>query len=236
MAPGDSAGHVAAQPDKIIQGGADKPNPDGELNKPQYGWVAIEHRDADGNPMLPKDMMTSTYRRLHSEVPSGAEIRVLVLQGYKPKPLMLVERKIYEVHRVSVQGWRRRGRITVEVDGWRHHEADWFNAMGGVRLQMSDPTGLPGLRSEGSDYIVSDSSFGPKVVVQFDKRGGKTEVKLHEGKLDIVETWGSAWRRHKAELLSVGWKIIFAPLLVTLGAGLTLISRLIHKRSGSEVT
>ena len=118
---------------------------------------------------------------------------------------MLVERKIYEIHRLSIQGWRRRGTITVEVDGWRHHEADWFNAMQGVRLEISDPTSLPGLRSEGSGYIVSESSFNPKVVVQFDRRGRKTEVKLHEGKLGITETWGSAWRRHKTEVLSVGW-------------------------------
>ncbi len=127
-----------------MQDGRDKTNLDGELDNPQYGWVAIEHRDADGNPMLPKEMMASTYRRLYSEVPPDAEMRILVLQGYKPKPLMLVERKIYEIHRLSIQGWRRRGKITVEVDGWRHHEADWFNAMRGVRLEISDPTSLQG--------------------------------------------------------------------------------------------
>ncbi len=221
-APMGSGPQKARKVESVAPTGVEQTSPGSQPGNPQYAWVAVEHRDPDGNPTLPKKLMASTYRRLYSEVPSDAEIRVLVLEGYKPKPLMLVERKIYEIHHLSVRGWRHRGQVTVEVEEWRHYEADWFNAMRGVGLQISDPS-PPGLPREKSDYIVSDSSFDRKVVVQIDARGRETEVKLHEGRLDITETWRSAWRRQKTEVLSLGWKLILAPLLVALGAGLTLI-------------
>ena len=232
-APIGSGAQKARKAGNVAPREAEEANPGGQPSNPKYAWVTIEHRDPDGNPTLPRKLIASTYRRLYSEVPSDAEISVLVLKGYKPKPLMLVERKIYEIHHLSVRGWRRRGQVTVEVEEWRHYEVDWFDAMRGVGLQISDPN-PPGLPRETSDYIVSESSFGRKVVVQIDARGRETEVKLHEGRLDITETWGSAWRRQKTEVLSLGWKLILAPLLVALGAGLTLI--LVNRTPSSGVS
>ena len=110
----------------------------------------------------------------------------------------------------------------MEVDGWRHHEADWFDAMRGVKLRISDPA-LPGPHNEETDFIVSRTSFDRKVVIVNDENGGQTEQKLYEGTLDVTETWGSAWRRQRAEMLNLGLKWLFAPLLVALGAGLTLL-------------
>ena len=194
----------------------------GRPQEPQYSWVTIEHRDADGNPTFPKDLIAGTYSRRYEEVPQGSEIKAHVLAGYKPKPLMLVERKIYEIHRLSFRGWRRSGQITVEVEGWRHHEADWFNAMRGVRLQVSDPA-LPGTHNEDSDYIVSESSFNRKIVTAPDDKGSPTEIHLHEGTLKITETWKSAWGRQGAEVINWGIKLLLVPLLVALGAGLALL-------------
>ena len=192
----------------------------GRSQKPQGEWITFEHRDADGNPTLPKHLIAGTYRRRYEEVPEGSEIKVLVLAGYKPK-LMMVERKIYEVHRLSFRGWRRRGQITVEVEGWRHHEADWFNAMRGVGLQVSEV--IPGTHNEGSDYIVSESSFNRKIVTAPDDKGSPTETHLHEGTLKITETWKSAWGRQGAEVINLGIKLLLVPLLVALGAGLALL-------------
>lgn len=145
-----------------------------------------------------------------------------VLAGYKPKPPLLVERKIYEVHRLSVRGWRRSGRIAVEVNGWRHHEADWFDAMQGVKLRISDPA-LPGPHNEETDFIVTRTSFDRKMVVVNDEKGRRTEQKLYEGTLDVTETWPSALRRQRAEMLNLGFKWLFAPLFAALGAGITLL-------------
>ena len=105
--------------------------------EPQGEWVAVEHRDADGNPTLPRELIAGTYRRRFDDVPDGTEIRVHVLAGYKPTALMLVERKIYEIRRMPVRGWRRIGQIAVEMEGWREHEGAWFTAMRGVRLEIS---------------------------------------------------------------------------------------------------
>ena len=197
----------------------------GRSQKPQGEWVTFEHRDADGNPTLPKHLIAGTYRRRYEEVPEGSEIKVLVLAGYKPK-LMMVERKIYEVHRLSFRGWRRRGQITVEVEGWQHHEADWFNAMRGVRLQVSEA--IPGTHNEGSDYIVSESSFERKIVTAPDDKGSLTKTHLHEGTLKITETWKSAWRRQGAEVINLGFKwFFFPPVSRTSGGPRLLVDRLI---------
>ena len=194
----------------------------GRSQKPRFTWVTFEHRDADGNPTFPKDLIEGTYHRRYEEVPEGIEIEGLVLAGYKPKPLLLVERKIYEIHPLSFRGWRRRGQITVEVDGWRSHEAEWFNAMRGVRLQVSDPA-LPGQHNEKSDYIVSESSFERKILTAPDDKGNPTESRLHEGTLKITETWKSAWRRQGAEVINSGIKRLLLPLLVGLVVGLALL-------------
>ena len=205
-----------------MSSGTGQASPQSEPQQPQAEWETVEHRDADGNPTFPPELIASTYRRRYSEVPQGTEITVRVLAGYKPKPLLMVERKLYEVHRLSVRGWRRTGQIAIEVAGWRNHEADWFNAMQGVRLVISDP-GLPGPHNDDSDYVISEASFDRKIVRSPDERGNKAEVRLHEGTLDITETWGSAWRRQGAEVLSMGFKLLLLPLFAALGAGLTLL-------------
>ena len=137
---------------------------------------------------MPKELIAGTYIRRYEEMPEGTEIKVFVLAGYKPKALMMVERTIYEIHRLSLQGWRRNGQIAVEMDGWRQHEADWFKAMRGVRLEVSDP-GLPGPHNEQAHYIVSESAFDRKIMASVGGRGSKTEIQMYEGTLDISETW-----------------------------------------------
>lgn len=154
-------------------------------------------------------------------MPDGTGIRVHVLAGYKPKALMLVERKIYEIHRMSVRGWRRIGQIAVEMEGWREHERDWFKAMRGARLEISDP-GLPGPHNEKTKYIVSETSFHRKIANAIAQDGQHSELKLYEGTLDISETWKSAWQRQATEVLNMGFKYLLLPLLAALAAGLAV--------------
>ena len=203
--------------------------------KRQAEWITVEHRNADGSPTFPKELIAGTFLRRYEEVPEGTEIKVMVLAGYKPNALMMVERKIYEIHRLLVNGWRRRGQIAIEMDGWRQHEAEWFNAMRGVRLEVSDP-GLPGPHNEKAHYIVSESSFHRKIVSSVDERGSKTEVQMCEGTVDITETWRSAWQRQAAEVLNTGFKYLLLPVLSALLAGLAVwwIDRL--PNSGSHVS
>ena len=94
--------------------------------------------------------------------------------------------------------------------------------MRGVKLTMSDP-GQPGPHNEKTEYIVSDSSFNRKIVTVVDQTGTTDEHQLHEGTLDITETWNSAWRRQGTEVLNLGFKLLLAPLLVGLGVGGTLL-------------
>ena len=208
-----------ATPKDNESNGASQMNKGSEAEKPRLEWVTVEHRDADGNRMFSQEVIASTYLRRYGEVPHGTEIKVLVLVGYKPKDLMLVERKIYEIHRLLVHGWRRSGQIALEMDGWRQHEADWFKAMRGCRLEIPD-TSLPGAQSQKSDYIISETAFHRKMVILVGENGSKTELQMYEGTLDITETWKSAWRRQAAEILNMGFKYFLLPLFTALVAGL----------------
>ena len=220
---------VSAGKARTVQGGA--PSAPGAPKNPQAQWVQVEYRDVDGNLTLPRNLIESTYPRRYEQAPPGTEIRVHVLAGYKPMPLMMVERKIYRIHRLSVRGWRRSGQIAVEVEEWRDYEADWFDAMQGVDLQISDP-GLPGPHNEKSDYTIAETSFARKLVTQVDDKGGKTETRLHEGTLNIEETWRSAWRRQRTEVVNQGFKLLLLPLFAAFGAGLTLL--LVNRPQSSD--
>jgi len=59
-------------------------NTGNSTQEPQYEWVKVEYRDADGDPTLPRERIASTYNRRYEDVPHGTEIKVLVLAGYKP--------------------------------------------------------------------------------------------------------------------------------------------------------
>ena len=203
-----------------------KENPTGQ-KKPQsenskFKWIKIEHRDSAGNLTIPKNLIQGTNIRRYSEVPEDSEIKAYVLAGYKPMPFLLVERKIYEIHRLFVHGWRRQGQIVIELEDWRYHEVDWFMAMRGAPLSISDP-GQPGIRNEDSEYLISETSFDQKIVNHLDENSAMTEVRMYEGTLDIKEKWKSACRRQAAEIVNMGFKLLVVPFSVALGASLTLL-------------
>ena len=206
---------------KSKQSNRGQTNREKQAQKPQGEWVTFEHRDADGNTTFPRELIATTFHRRYEEVPKGTKIKVLVLAGYNPKALMMVERKIYEIHRLSVQGWRRGGQITVEMEGWRQHEVEWFNAMRGVEVEVLDP-GLPDTQNVKANYIVANSSFQRKFVALVGEGGSRNEIQMHQGTLEITETWRSAWRRQETDVLNKGFKYFLIPLLCSLLSGLAV--------------
>ena len=92
MAPTSGPTQKARDPEKGEPNRVGATKTGSDAQKPQYAWVTIEHRDADGNPTFPKDLIAGTYQRRFGEVPQDTEIKVHVLAGYKPS-LMMVERK-----------------------------------------------------------------------------------------------------------------------------------------------
>ena len=187
----------------------------------QFEWVTIEHRDSDGNLTFPESLIQSTYARRYSEVEEGTQIRGLVLEGYKPHALMLVEQKIYEVRQLNVDGWRRRGQIHVEVDGWRTHEENWFSAMQGVSVEITDPSRPRHTR--GDTYRVTKTNFEKKKVSTHHRDGAVKELSLYGGTLDISETWKSAWRRHGVRVIDSALRYVVLPFSVAFGAGVAIL-------------
>ena len=57
----------------------------------KFEWVKVEHRDAYGNPTIPKELIASTFPRSYDEMPAGTEIKVLVLASYEPKLMTILQ-------------------------------------------------------------------------------------------------------------------------------------------------
>ena len=189
--------------------------------KGKFEWVKIEHRDSEGNLTFSESLIHSTHARRYSEVEDRTQLRALVLRGYKPHALMLIERKIYKIHRLNVDGWRRRGQINIELDRWRTHEEDWFSAMQGVSVQITNLNRPP--KTKGESYRVATTNFEKKNVSIHHRDGTVKELSMYEGTLDITETWKSAWRRHGAEVIDRTLRYVVLPFSVTLGASVAFI-------------
>ena len=190
--------------------------------KPQFEWVTFEHRDSEGNLTFPESLIQSTCGRQYSEVEDGTEIRALVLTGYKPNPLMLLERKIYEVYRLTIEGWRRRGQIRIELDGWRGHEKHWFSAMLGIDVEISDPNRPR--HTKGDKYKITKTGFERKMVTTHHRDGKTQEVSMYGGTLDITETWKSVWRRQGGKVIDMALRYVVLPFSVAFGAGVAVLS------------
>lgn len=189
--------------------------------QPTGEWVTFEHRDSEGNPTFPLPLIRSTHARPYSEVEDNAEFRALILTTYKPSPLMLIERKIYQVQRLTLDGWRRRGQIHVELEGWRAHEREWFSAMLGIDVEIANST--PGLPTKGDNYTVTNTSFEKKSVTIHLPDNAQQEMPMYGGTLDITETWHSAWRRHRAQVANMALRYVVLPFSVAFGAGAAIL-------------
>ena len=181
----------------------------------------MEHRDSEGNLTFPESLIRSTHARRYSEVEDRTQVRALVLTGYKPHALMLIERKIYEVRRLTLDGWRRRGHIHVELDGWRAHEEDWFLAMQSTNVVITD-SGQP-RHTKGESYRVTKTNFERKNVSIHHRDGTVKELPMYGGTLDITETWQSAWRRHGAGVIDRTLRYAVLPFSVAFGAGVAIL-------------
>ena len=189
--------------------------------QPKVEWVTFEHRDSEGNLTFPQSLIRSTHARRYSEVEDNAEFSALILTTYKPNPLMLIERKIYEVQRLTLDGWRRRGQIHIELEGWRGHEQEWFSAMLGIDVEIANPT--PGLPAKGNGYRVTSTSFDKKSVTIHSPDNAHQEVSMYGGTLDITEIWQSAWQRHRAQIGNMALRYVVLPFSVAFGAGTAIL-------------
>ena len=185
-------------------------------SKPHAQWVKTEWRDLDGNPTFPDHLIASTAKR-RLEEREDRELSVHVLAG--PRSVMMIERKLYRVHKLQVHGWRRRGQLVAEMEGWREHEADWFSAMQGLKMSVrtSDTFG----RVDEADYTITKASFERMIVTILDhKRKKEKQVQLYEGTLGIRERWRSTLQRQKASITEKGINAVILPLFLAIASAL----------------
>lgn len=184
--------------------------------KPQAQWVKTEWRDLDGNPTFPDHLIASTAKRRFDER-EDRELSVYVLAG--PRSVMMIERKLYRVHELQVHGWRRRGQLVAEMEGWREHEAEWFSAMRGLKMTVrsSDTFG----RVDEADYTITTAAFERLLVTTVDhKRQREKKTHLYEGTLDIRERWRSTLQRQKASITEKGINAVILPLFLAIVSAL----------------
>ena len=84
MAPTSGPQQKARDPEKGEPNRVGATKTGSDAQKPQYAWVSLEYRDADGNPAFPKDLIAGTYQRRFGEVPQDTESRSMYLQDTSP--------------------------------------------------------------------------------------------------------------------------------------------------------
>ncbi len=179
-------------------GGFKRPPDERTADEATLGWVKVEERDADGRMVMPRQALASTEDRRYDAAQHG-KLGLRILMAYAPEGVLAGQHKLYEISLMSMKGWRAKAHMTVDV-GAREHEAAWFRAYKGQPVAVVDP-GLPGIASDEYEMIVVESAFHKKMHRVRDATGAPgPEKKIYEGSLDLVETWSSTFRRHKAEL------------------------------------
>lgn len=181
------------------QSGARRTRPNAAQELPKGEWVNVEERDPEGRFVMPRFATMSTVGTEYDPT-KHTDLKLRILKGYRPQGAIVGQYKIYEISLLTMKGWRAKVRATIEL-GSRAHEEAWFDAYKGQAAILEDP-GLPNTESDEYELTVTDSSFEKKVV-RVRKASDATagpEMRVYEGRLQLVETWGSAYRRHKAEL------------------------------------
>ena len=148
---------------------------------------------------MPRHALASTEGRVY-DTAKHEDLRLRVLRGgYAPEGAFVGQHKLYEIGLMSMEGWRTKAHVTVDV-GAGEHEAAWFRAYKGQSVTVLDP-GLPGVDSDEYQMTVAESPCTRRGTEYRDATGDPGPVKkIYEGGLELVETWASTYRRHKAEL------------------------------------
>ena len=197
--------------------------------KPQGEWIRLEHRDAEGNPTLPKRLMASTHNRQH--VSTSKLLVGRVLADYRP-PILMVQAdpligdqaKIYEIDQITIEGWRRRGRIKIHIAAYRGHEEHWFSAMKNMRVNINQPEDRE-LGPDEYNYVAHNTEFAKTIYSVTDKEGNGKEEHLYVGTIGVTENWASVLRRNKMWVLKSGAQKFLIPVLI--GLTVALVSLLL---------
>lgn len=166
---------------------------------PKAEWIKVEERDAEGRFVMPRAVVMSTANTAYDSA-KHTDLKLRILKGYAPDGAIVGQYKVYDISLLSMKGWRSKVHVTVDL-GVRAHEEAWFTAYKGQSAILVDP-GLPNTESDEYKMTVRESSFEKKVVRVRTTANALPgpEMRVYEGNLKLVETWGSAYRRHKAEL------------------------------------
>ena len=184
-------------------------------------WVLMEHLDPDGNVVFPRNLIENSANRRYADVGSDTKLYGKLLTAHRPKPIFIVEQKIYEVHQRWFDDRRKRGQLDIDIEKWRAHEREWFAAMSGIKLKVIDVP--PGVQSNGAEYKVVSTRFVPKEV-SIQQPDGTHQVKsMFHATIRIKETWSSTWRRKRASLTGSVLLSMIIPFSVTVGAGAVLL-------------
>ncbi len=177
---------------------SDPQNDEPQDNKQKGEWIAVEHKNTEGEPIIPEHLIRSTWMVKYKDREKNTAPGIIILQGYNPKPIVLVSNKIYQADKFGIAGWRRKADVRIEIEPQRPHEEEWFKEMDGMPVQVRNP-GTPGTISDEYSMEVIETGFTRKINEVFDETGQNKKILSFEGKLILRETLRSVWRRERIE-------------------------------------
>ena len=172
----------------------------------------------------PKTMAaSSTVRYAHRDRLLG--MGIAIWRGMHPQPIMTVNTKAYSVT-LKEGGWRRAVNVYVNV-GAREYEKEWFDAMAGQMVTISDETGYPDGASISEQLRVEQTAFNPVQTMVIADDGKQTSQLTYEGRLTLLETLPSFLFRQLQLVLENSF-LILATALAT--GVVTILLSILHTR------
>ena len=183
----------------------------------KFEWVTVEERDEEGRLIIPRRAIKSTEFTFYNPE-EHKDLKILILTGYAPNGAMLVSRKIYDIQKFDIKGWRANAEAIIELSPRRGHEKSWFDVFEGIDVDIQD-TGLAGSISTEYKMKVTKTSFEKKVKTIH----GNGENRLLEGRVYMKETYKSVWDRNKGKIFGkLFWILVAAIVGAIMGSLITL--------------
>ena len=187
-------------------------------------WARLEVIDSEGRPaFFDQNVMVASSTVRYADRDRLLGMDIMIVRKIHPQPLMLINKKAYAVT-LKEGGWRRSVNVFVNV-GTREYERDWFNAMPGQIVTISDNFGYPDGAYLSETLRVERATFGKVQTTVIGNDRELTHKVAYEGRLRLRETWPSFLYRQWQRVLENSFLIV-ATALVT--GGVTISFSMIH--------
>ena len=178
-------------------------------------WIGREELNEQGKPIIPRNLIKATEKVIY-DPEKYKDLEIVIITGYAPAGFMgtndkNLPNKLYDIQKLTIEGWRAKAEAIIELSPYRDYEKDWFDAFKGTDVCI-DPAPKDGhTLNTSTEYNmkVIETSFKKKIKII-----ENIEKPVFEGRIFMIETYKSVYARNKSRIFQrIIWIII--PVIIS---------------------